>query len=93
MAAIGHFRQSLGYSWMAVARLPAVSEGQCAEPPAGDLSFACHRCRAEVVEAAYGPCTRCRAELRTTLGGERREVEVEYVPKVNVTPNAVALKD
>lgn len=36
VAAIGHFRQSLGYSWMAVARLPAVSEDQCAEPPVGD---------------------------------------------------------
>jgi hypothetical protein len=63
------------------------------EPPEGDLSFACPRCRADVVEAAYGPCTRCRAELRSTLGGERRDVEVEYVPKMNVTPNAVALKD
>ena len=62
------------------------------EPPPGDLSFACPRCRADVVEPAYGPCTSCRVELRA-LGGERREVEVEYVPKMNVTPNAVALKD
>ena len=62
------------------------------EPPEGDLSFPCPRCRAEVVERAYGPCSGCRAELRQ-LGGERRDVEVEYVPKMNVTPNAVALKD
>jgi hypothetical protein len=28
------------------------------------------------------------------LGGERREVErVDYEPKMNVTPNAVAVKD
>jgi hypothetical protein len=42
----------------------------------------------------YGPCTACRATLRAELGGEAREVEAtEYVPKMNVTPNAVALKD
>lgn len=63
------------------------------EPPEGDLAFPCPRCRADVVEPAYGPCTGCRAELRASLGGERRDVEVEYVPKMNVTPNAVALKD
>jgi hypothetical protein len=62
------------------------------EPPEGDLAFTCPRCRSEVVEAAYGPCADCRVELRA-LGGERREVDVEYVPKMNVTPNAVALKD
>jgi hypothetical protein len=63
------------------------------EPPEGDLAFTCPRCRAEVAERAYGPCTSCRAELRARLGGEARDVEVEYVPKMNVTPNAVALKD
>jgi hypothetical protein len=42
----------------------------------------------------YGPCDSCRDELVATLGGEQREVEVEaYVPKMNVTPNAVATKD
>ena len=42
----------------------------------------------------YGPCDTCRATLRATLGGEARLIEVaEYVPKMNVTPNAVALKD
>ena len=35
-----------------------------------------------------------RAELRAKFLGEGRDVEVaEYVPKMNVTPNAVALKD
>jgi hypothetical protein len=35
-----------------------------------------------------------RAQLKATLGNEARDVEVaEYVPKMNVTPNAVATKD
>jgi hypothetical protein len=63
------------------------------EAPEGDLAFTCPRCRRDVTEAAYGPCTPCRAELRG-LGGEARDiVEADYVPKMNVTPNAVALKD
>jgi hypothetical protein len=58
------------------------------------LSFACPRCTADVDEAFYGPCTSCRDELRAKYLGEGRIVEVaEYVPKMNVTPNAVALKD
>ena len=45
-------------------------------------------------EEFYGPCADCRAELRATLGGDAREVAgIEYEPKMNVTPNAVALKD
>lgn len=45
-------------------------------------------------ELFYGPCSSCRVELRATLGGESREVEVAaYEPKMNVTPNAVALKE
>lgn len=36
----------------------------------------------------------CRDELRIRFAGTARVVEVaEYVPKMNVTPNAVALKD
>ena len=58
------------------------------------LTFSCPRCATEVEEAYYGPCTTCRTTLRTLLGGEGREVEeVAYEPKMNVTPNAVALKD
>jgi hypothetical protein len=42
----------------------------------------------------YGPCDACRGELVATLGGEARDIVVEdYVPKMNVTPNAVATKD
>lgn len=62
--------------------------------PAGPITFTCPRCTAQVTETYYGPCVDCRAELRARFQGEGREVEVaEYVPKMNVTPNAVALKD
>ena len=57
------------------------------------LSFTCPRCQQTVAARFYGPCDTCRATLRATLGGEAREVTVaEYEPKMNVTPNAVALK-
>ncbi len=57
-------------------------------------TYPCPRCRTDVTEAWYGPCTSCRGELRSTLGGEAREVAaVDYIPKMNVTPNAVATKD
>jgi hypothetical protein len=63
-------------------------------PDATELTFACPRCTLEVTEAFYGPCTTCRGELRASLGGEAREVAAAaYEPKMNVTPNAVALKD
>jgi len=58
------------------------------------LSIDCPRCRARVDEQFYGPCAVCRTQLRATIGGDHRPVaEVEYEPKMNVTPNAVALKD
>ena len=58
------------------------------------LSFTCPRCSSEVSARFYGPCDECRSQLRATLRGEARDIEVaEYVPKMNVTPNAVALKD
>ena len=59
------------------------------------LTVTCPRCGGSVEDGRfYGPCTSCRAELRAKFLGEGREVEVaEYVPKMNVTPNAVALKD
>ncbi len=64
------------------------------EAPDGDLAFTCPRCQREVTEATYGPCTGCRGEMRAGLGGEARDiVEEDYVPKMNVTPNAVALKE
>jgi hypothetical protein len=60
----------------------------------GPLAFTCPRCRLDVEEAFYGPCSSCRTTLRATLGGEARDVEdVAYEPKMNVTPNAVASKE
>lgn len=56
--------------------------------------FGCPRCGREARERFYGPCERCRGELRASLGGEGREVEREaFVPAMHVTPNAVALKE
>lgn len=59
------------------------------------LTAHCPRCGTSIVEERfYGPCPNCRADLRAKFLGEGRDVEVaEYVPKMNVTPNAVALKD
>lgn len=55
--------------------------------------FACPRCGAMVTERLWGPCGDCRVELRAA-GGPGGEVDTAaYVPKMNVTPNAVALKD
>jgi hypothetical protein len=71
--------------WRSATVPPEVSDGP--------IAFTCPRCRTEVEEAAYGPCTSCRAELRALGGDQRDVVEEDYVPKMNVTPNAVALKD
>ena len=58
------------------------------------LSIECPRCGATADERYYGPCTSCREAMRATLGGAAREVVAAgYEPKMNVTPNAVALKD
>ncbi|MFM7224108.1 MAG: hypothetical protein ACKOBG_00910 [Actinomycetota bacterium] len=55
---------------------------------------ACLRCGREAPMRFAGPCPECCARLRDELQGEARSVEgAEYVPKMNVTPNAVALKD
>ena len=57
-------------------------------------TLTCPRCGAGVTERFYGPCTGCRIELRVKYLSEGRVVEIaEYVPKMNVTPNAVATKD
>ena len=58
------------------------------------MTITCPRCGEEVDARYYGPCERCRDDLRATYVSTPREVEApEYVPKMNVTPNAVALKD
>lgn len=54
----------------------------------------CLRCGEPAPLVFSGPCEPCRVELRASMGGEARDVEgADYVPKMNVTPNAVALKD
>ncbi|MGI8756126.1 MAG: hypothetical protein ACR2MB_09740 [Acidimicrobiales bacterium] len=64
------------------------------EPVPQFQTFGCPRCSCPTTEAWYGPCPSCRAELRATFAGEQRQVATsDYVPKVNVTPNAVATKD
>jgi len=58
------------------------------------LRFDCPRCGREATARFYGPCETCRAALRSTQGvAGRDEVAPDYEPKVNMTPNAVALKD
>ncbi len=59
------------------------------------LTSTCPRCGATITdERFYGPCASCRGELRAKFLSEGRVVELaEYVPKMNVTPNAVATKD
>ncbi len=54
----------------------------------------CPRCGGSARARFYGPCPTCRDELRATLGQAGHEVAAsDYEPKMNVTPNAVALKD
>jgi hypothetical protein len=41
-----------------------------------------------------GVCSECRDELRAKYAGLGRQIATEvYEPKMNVTPNAVALRD
>jgi hypothetical protein len=58
------------------------------------LDFDCPRCGARASAQFYGPCESCRDALRARYASVGRVVEAaEYEPKMNVTPNAVALKD
>lgn len=57
-------------------------------------SFTCPRCGATASAEYYGPCSSCSQQLRASMVGEGGDVEAaEYVPKMNVTPNAVASKE
>lgn len=79
----------------AVASETVLSEsaaGVAATDAAGQLR--CPRCQGPLSPPFYGPCESCRAELRQQYTGLERAVEAtEFIPKMNVTPNAVALKD
>lgn len=54
----------------------------------------CMRCHQVTPMRFYGLCMPCREALRAHFDREGRTIEVaDYEPKMNVTPNAVALKD
>jgi hypothetical protein len=53
----------------------------------------CLRCGTDTMLRFAGPCPACVAVLREKFRAVGRAVSDEYVPKLNVTPNAVALKD
>lgn len=58
------------------------------------ISFACPRCGTAAAARFYGPCDRCRTELRATVVVAARDVEVgAYEPSMNVVPNQVATKE
>ncbi|MFN3257978.1 MAG: hypothetical protein ACE37B_20045 [Ilumatobacter sp.] len=58
------------------------------------MEFVCPRCQSSTADEFYGPCAACRSALVAKFATEGRVVELaEYEPKMNVTPNAVALKD
>lgn len=58
------------------------------------MPFTCPRCQQAADDRFYGPCGSCRAELRSSLGAEAKDVAREaFEPSMHVTPNAVALKD
>ena len=57
------------------------------------MEVTCPRCGRSAEQRFYGPCDVCRQALRDAFRAEGRVIELaEYEPKMNVTPNAVALK-
>ncbi len=72
------------------------SDAAAPEDRVYEIPTTCPRCGGDrSSDVYYGVCESCRGQLRTTFSGEARDdVETaEYEPKMNVTPNAVALKD
>ena len=58
------------------------------------IAMECMRCGQSRPMRFYGICNDCRAQLHELFDREARIIEVaEYEPKMNVTPNAVALKN
>ena len=58
------------------------------------LDFTCPRCQLPASQRHYGPCDSCIEQLKATQTLNKQDAVVEdYVPKMNVTPNAVATKD
>jgi len=58
------------------------------------MTFDCPRCHGSVEEVHYGPCRSCRTELRASVRGTKRDIDVAgFEPAMHVTPNAVAVKE
>ena len=58
------------------------------------IDFDCLRCGQTWPMRFRGLCEQCRDELHRAFARDQRVVQVaDYEPKMNVTPNAVALKD
>jgi hypothetical protein len=76
-------------------RLAGYREAPMDDFGADELTFDCPRCASSAAARFYGPCPACRDELRATQGTAGRDdiVAEAYEPKMNVTPNAVALKE
>jgi len=73
-------------------RVTAAAEGD--DDPQAVLAFTCPRCQQQVEHRFFGPCPACVQELRLKMMGDTADVVApEYEPKMNVTPNAVALKE
>ncbi len=78
----------------ALPNLPPRVSDQIGTELRAELDIDCPRCGAPTTVRIYGPCDDCRDVLRASQGGEGADIETpEYVPNMNVTPNAVALKD
>ncbi len=56
-------------------------------------AFDCPRCAQVTTQRFAGLCAACVEQLRTAMRREAAEIDAEYVPKMNVTANAVALRD
>ncbi len=74
-------------------RIAPFGSHRCHARPMDSLDFRCPRCGTDTTASFYGPCTRCRDQLRATVRGEAHAIAHEYEPKTNVTPNAVASRD
>jgi len=80
---------------------PAPDREDAVEPVTVDMSDLasqerdCRRCGEAVSLRFPGLCPSCTAELRARYDRPTgaAEISTEYVPKMNVTPNAVALRD